>query len=104
MRGMGATCQPGYYNLKVFGIDTGQCLPTLSTAASGAQSGVVGTVATGVATSPTNISAAKEAGITALANKSIAYVKAHPVMIASVIGGIAILAMYGTGKLAFGRS
>lgn len=101
--GMGADCQPGFYKLKVLGIDTGQCLPSLSTAAGAAQAGVLTNVATGVATSPANIAAAKSAGISAAANKSIAYIKAHPVMIASVVGGIALLAMYGTGKLAFGR-
>lgn len=103
--GMGATtCQPGFYNLKVLGIDTGQCLPALSTATSAAQSGVLSSVGTGVATSSTNVAAAKEAGIAALSTKIAAQVKAHPVMIASVIVGAGLLSLYGLGKLpSFGR-
>lgn len=101
--GMGEDCQPGYYRLKVFGIDTGQCLPTLSTATSAAQTGVLASVGTGVATSPSNVAAAKEAGISAAATKLVAYVKANPIMVASVVGGLGILAFYGFGKMAFGR-
>jgi hypothetical protein len=102
--GMGATCQPGYYDLKILGFETGQCVPNLATATSAAQAGAASSLATGVATSPANIAAAKQAGISASANAAVAYVKKHPVMIASVVGGVALLALYGTGKLAFGRA
>jgi len=102
--GMGTTCQPGYYNLKVLGIDTGQCLPSLSTATTAVESGLTSSVATGAATSSANIAAAKQAGITAAANNLVAYVKAHPIIVASVLGSVGLLAFYGFGKLSFGRS
>lgn len=104
MRGMGEDCPTGYYRLKVFGVDTGQCLPNSSTAVEAAQSALVSSVGTGVATSPSNIAAAKQAGIKASLEKGAKFIADHPIAIASVVGGIAILALYGSGKLAFGRS
>lgn len=101
--GMGEECQPGFYRLKVFGVDTGQCLPTLSTATQAAQTGVLSSVATGVATSPTNVAAAQEAGIKTVANKTVAYIKENPILVASAVGIIGLLAFYGFGKMTFGR-
>lgn len=104
MRGMGAeACQPGFYRLKVFGIDTGQCLPSLSTATSAAQSGVLSSVGTGIATSPSNVIAAQNAATQTVATKTIQYIKDHPVMIAGVVGVVGLLAFYGGGKALFGR-
>lgn len=104
MRGMGEeACQPGFYRLKVFGIDTGQCLPSLSTAASAAQSGVLASVATGVATNPANIAAAQDYAAQNAATRFLNYIKANPVMIAGVVGVVGLLAFYGGGKVLFGR-
>jgi len=49
---MGADCPPNTYRLKIFGIDTGQCVPDsgdVLAAATGAATGLVGA---GVAQSP----------------------------------------------------
>ena len=63
---MGISCQPGYYELKVGGIPTGQCLPNLATAASGATKGLSTAVGTGVASSP-----ATQAALTSVASEKL---------------------------------
>ena len=104
LRGMGEeACQPGFYRLKVFGIDTGQCLPSLDTALSAAQGGVLSSVGTGIATSPTNVAAAQSYATQSSATKLVEYVKAHPYMVAGAVGVVGLLAFYGGGKALFGR-
>lgn len=98
MRGMGAdACPTGFYRLKVLGIDTGQCLPTSGTLVTGAQSGAAGTVATGIATNPSNQAAALNAAQTMGVNTIVEKIKAHPIATASIVGVIAILALNGMG-------
>lgn len=101
--GMGAECQPGYYDLKIFGISTGQCAPTLSTLTEGAQSGALSTVATGVATSPATQAAAESGAVQAVATKSWSYIKEHPYMVAGGVAAAVLLIIYGGMSFARGR-
>ncbi|NJM09366.1 MAG: hypothetical protein HC883_00240 [Bdellovibrionaceae bacterium] len=79
MSGLGS-CPEGYYRLKVFGVDTGQCLPNLSTAAEGAQTGVMSSVGTGVASSPATAQAAQNVAANALGTNIITFYKTKPVV------------------------
>ncbi len=100
---MGITCQPGFYELKVFGISTGQCAPSLDTALNAAQGGVVASVATGVATNPANIAAASNAGLMASFTKATSFVKAHPIGVAAAVAATLALVVYGGMSFARGK-
>lgn len=87
--GMGAECKEGFYDLKIFGVSTGQCVPSLSTLTSGVQSGALSTIATGVATSPATQAAAQNVAAQTFGNKVFSYVKQHPYMTAGIAAVVA---------------
>lgn len=98
-RGMGrlgmGTCPDGYYDLKVLGFDTGQCLPNLSTAANAAAGGVTGSVGTGVANSAATQSAISSAAASALGTKVINFYKNNPVVAIGATVAVGGLLIYG---------
>lgn len=96
-----ADCQPGYYRLKVFGVDTGQCLPNLNTAAGAAQSGVISSAATGVASSPATQAAAQSAAANALGTRIVNFYKSNPTM--AIGASVAVLALVVYGGMSFLR-
>ena len=100
--GMGA-CPEGYYDLKIFGVSTGQCAPSLSTVTSGAQSGALSTVATGVAKSPATSAAIQSATAQTLGNKIVGFYKNQPVMAWGLTAGVIALVVYGGMSFVRGR-
>lgn len=99
MGSFGADCPAGFYRLKVFGVDTGQCLPSLNTAITGAQGGALSTIATGAAGSSANIAAVKE-GIVSSTIKSISSsIATRPVLWGAVALGAVGLISYGGLKI-----
>lgn len=99
----GADCPEGYYKLKVFGFDTGQCLPTGSTALDAAQGGVAASVGTGVATSPATQSAATAAAGSALGQKIIGFYKNNPALAWGGTAAVLALVVYGGMSFIRGR-
>lgn len=95
MGAMGAECPEGFYRLKVFGVDTGQCLPTLSTAVEGAQGGVMSTVGTGVASSPATSAAAQNIAASTLGTKIISFYKEKPMIAWGATALIGLFVVYG---------
>lgn len=100
---MGAECPEGFYRLKVFGIDTGQCLPTGSTAVDAAKSGALSSVGTGVASSPATQAAATSAAGSALGQKIISFYKNKPVLAWGGTAAVAALVIYGGMSFIRGR-
>ena len=92
---MGADCKPGYYELKVAGIPTGQCLPTSSTALSAAQGGVVSAVGTGVASSAATQAALQSAAAQTLGEKIISFYKTKPAIAWGGTAAVVALVIYG---------
>lgn len=104
LNGMGAdTCPTGYYRLKVYGIDTGQCLPTGSTAVEAAQSGVLNSAATGVANSAATKNALSSASATAIGTKIVNFYKTNPVIAIGVTVAVGALLVYGTMSFVRGK-
>ncbi len=100
--GMGA-CPDGYYDLKILGASTGQCLPKLSTVSSGIQSGALSTVATGVAQSPATSQAAQSAAANAIGTKIVNFYKNNPTMAWGATAAVAALLVYGGMSFVRGR-
>ena len=99
--GMGATvCQPGFYELSVFGQGTGVCVPTGGTLATGVQTGVTSTVATGAAGSP----AVSTASRSAAAGTVTGFLAKYPYQIAAGVGLLVVLGIMGAGGLVGRRS
>ena len=94
----GAECKPGFYQLKIFGVPTGQCLPTGSTALEAAQAGAAGAVATGVATSPATQAAATSAAGQAIGQRIISFYQQQPVVAIGSTLAVGALLVYGTMK------
>ena len=92
---MGSDCPPGYYRLKVFGVDTGQCLPSSSTAIAAAQGGVLSSVGTGVASSPATATAVQGAAANAIGTKIVNFYKNQPVLAYGATAVIALFFVYG---------
>lgn len=92
---MGADCPTGFYRLKVFGVDTGQCLPELDTAISAAEGGVTGSVAKGAVASSANVAAAQSAAASALGTKIMNFYKTQPGLAWGLTAGVALLFVYG---------
>lgn len=78
MSGMGA-CPAGTYDLQAFGVDTGQCVPSLTSVAT--QAGVIPSapVATAPVASGLNLTSA------------IAYAKANPMIAIGAVVGLFLL-------------
>lgn len=100
---LGAECPPGYYKLKVFGVDTGQCLPTGSTVASGVQTGVSSSVATGVAQSPATAQAVQSVAANAIGTRIVNFYKGNPVVAWGATAAVAALLVYGGMSFIRGR-
>ena len=100
---MGITCQPGYYELKVVGIATGQCLPNLATATAGATKGVSTVVGTGVASSPATQAALTSAASETLGRKIINFYTEKPVMAWGATAAVVALVAFGGLTLIRGR-
>lgn len=98
---MGITCQPGYYELKVAGFPTGQCLPTGSTAVASATKGVSSAVGTGVASSPTTQAAITSAASEKLGQKIINFYTEKPMIAWG--STLAVVALIAYGGLTFIR-
>lgn len=94
----GAECQPGFYQLKVFGVPTGQCLPTGTTLREGLESGAAGVLATGVATSPATQAAATSAAGQAIGQRIIGFYQKQPVVAIGSTLAVGALLVYGTMK------
>ncbi len=103
MRGMGADCQPGYYEGAVFGIKTGVCLPTSETLAQQAAGGLVGAVTSGAASSPGVITAAQTAAGNSLGNKIVGFYREKPAIAIGLTLGVVALVIYGGMSFARGK-
>lgn len=101
--GMGADCPQGYYEAKIFGISTGQCVPNLSTLADAATQGAAGAVGSGVAQSPATQQAATAAAGSALGSKIISFYKDKPLVAYGLTGVVALLVIYGGMSFIRGR-
>jgi hypothetical protein len=96
MAGMGAdACPAGYYRLKIFGVDTGQCLPSGSTALDAAQGGVLQSAAAGVAQSSATQSALSNASANAIGTKIVNFYKQSPTVAIGATLGVGALLVYG---------
>lgn len=91
---MGA-CPEGYYDLKIFGVSTGQCAPSLTTLTSGAQSGALQAVASGTAQSPATAQAVQSAAASAIGSKIVNFYKSSPALAWGLTLGGAALLIYG---------
>lgn len=100
--GMGA-CPEGYYDLKILGVSTGQCLPNLRQVTEGVQSGVLETVGTGVAQSPATAQAAQSAAANALGTKIVGFYKNNPALAWGTTAAVAALLVYGGMSFIRGR-
>ena len=103
MRGMGADCQPGYYEGEVLGIKTGVCLPDSATLAQQAAGGLVGAVTTGASQSPGVIVAAQTSAGNALGNKILAFYREKPAVAIGLTLGVVALVVYGGMSFARGK-
>lgn len=92
---MGAACQPGYYPLKIFGVDTGQCVPDSGTLANQAAGSAITSIATGVATSPATIQAGKTAVANSLGQKIMDFYTKKPAVAIGVTVALGALVVYG---------
>lgn len=92
---MGADCPAGYYRLKVFGVDTGQCLPQLDTAVNAAQGGVLSSVATGAVSSSANQAAAQNAAANAIGTKIVTFYKSKPALAWGLTAAVGLFVVYG---------
>lgn len=101
--GMGADCPAGYYEAEVFGVKTGQCVPSLSTIVSGAQGGVLQTVAAGTAQSPATAQAAQNAAANAIGTKIINFYKTKPLIAWGTTAAVAAFVVYGGLSFLRGR-
>ncbi len=101
--GMGAACPTGFYEAKIFGFPTGQCIPDLGTLVDGAQGGIMQTVGTGVANSPGTQTAATTAAANALGAKILAFYKNNPMMAIGLTVAVGGLVVYGTMSFLRGR-
>lgn len=100
---MGIECKPGYYEAKIFGVPTGQCVPTSGALLDTALEAWTGAVATGVATSPATQAAAHGLISQALGDKILAFYKNQPVLAVGstvVVGGLLV---YGLMSFVRGR-
>ena len=102
MRGMGrgmgaANCQPGYYEAEIFGIKTGQCLPSSGTLLNAAQGAVVSTTATGIANSQATQTAVANAAAASLGVKILNFYKQKPVIAYGATALVVLLTLAGTG-------
>jgi hypothetical protein len=100
--GMGA-CPEGYYELEIFGVKSGQCVPNLRTITEGAQSGVMQSVGTGVAQSPATQTAATTAAGNALGQKIFNFYKEKPMVAWGLTAGVALFVVYGGMSFLRGR-
>lgn len=92
--GMGA-CQPGYYELTVLGVDTGQCVPELSTLATAAEGGVTSAVGTGVANSSGTQAAVSTAAANAFGTSVMNFYKNNTALAVGVTVAVGALFVYG---------
>lgn len=94
----GAECKPGFYELKVLGYPTGQCVPSSGTLIEAVQGATAGAFASGVATSPATIQAGRAAAGQALGEKIINFYANQPVLAWSGTAAIAAFVVYGGMK------
>jgi hypothetical protein len=100
---MGTTCPPGYYDLQVLGVNTGQCLPTLNTAATAAETAVSAATGAGIAQSAATQSALQNAAASAFGTKVLNFYKAQPVLAWGLTAGVAAFVVYGGLSFIRGR-
>lgn len=94
LSGMG-DCQPGYYELKVLGFDTGQCAPNLSTVETAAGAGVTSAVGTGVANSSGTQAAVSSAAASAFGTSVMNFYKNNTAVAIGVTVAVGALLVYG---------
>lgn len=95
LQGMGA-CPPGYYDLKIFGVDTGQCAPGLASVTSTVQSGVTGSVVQGITGNTTNQAAALSATASSIGTAVSNFIVNQPIAAAAIAAAVIFLVIRGT--------
>jgi hypothetical protein len=98
-----AKCPEGFYELKVGGIATGQCLPTSATLAKGAQAGAVGVVGTGTAVSPSTQAAVQSLAAQTLGDRIIKFYREKPAIAWGSTAAVVALVVRGGMSFIRGR-